>query len=376
MGRLTILWTALARSDVAALEEAVRDHDAFLVHTPPGAMARNAVVALARGPVLAVAATDRHASTALSVGVDEVLRAGELTKDAVARAVERARARSASRLSPGVCKAFLEENDEVAFALLGAAFGRSISESLAASSGDCRRLAEQLPSLIELADDFAVWTSVGAETEEARRLVARRLQLAPSHELRAAVARLQESLSHANRTVESLRELSKGGESLVRVPELLAEIVDIVSRDPHCDADISFEASGTCEASISRTALVLVFGALIANAMDSIRTAGREVGRIQVRCFEAEGAVCIEVSDNGGQIPADLDPQLRDAFFQDSPRAGLGNVQDRIRRAGGDLVIDSDVDGSTVRIMLPPPTDQVLVVEDRPVAVRTKSRLD
>jgi signal transduction histidine kinase len=380
MSTLTILWTALLRTDVAALEEAVREYDASLVHTPAASLRLRAIPALAVGPVIAIATNDKEASAALGVGVDEVLRAGEVTHDALKAAVDRAIARASAR-TQRINGVRSEDDDEVAFALLSVALGKELSEPLNRASEDCERLKHGLSNVLEVSDDFVSWSG-GTETlssgdhEELRRITARRLAAPSSRELRATVQRLSAAVLQARSTVGALRDLTRGAQSPLSAKELLEDIVEVLRVDMDAVTELTLEVEGRCQTIVPRATFVFVVVSLIAHALDSIRSAGRAERRLSVRGFEAEGAVVVEFADNGIEIPADLRPDLMEPLFRDPDitRGGLPGIRDRVRRAGGELVVDTDTTGSTVRVILPTAANEEFPIAALAIAPRGKVR--
>ena len=194
MAVLTIFWTALADADRSVLEEAARAHDAHVVRVNPELLARHSLAAVARGPVICVVGTDREAGHALSLGIDEILRAGEVTAGAMAEAVARARARAAVRASREYRHALLDEDDETALAVLGGALGERLEMPLAMASLDCASVADAMNCLIELDDQFFAWTALVAPSEQLRSLIARRLTAPPAPELKGVLRRLRASI--------------------------------------------------------------------------------------------------------------------------------------------------------------------------------------
>ena len=65
----------------------------------------------------------------------------------------------------------------------------------------------------------------------------------------------------------------------------------------------------------------------------------------------------LEVTDNGLGVDGDQRPAMADPFFTTSAKSlglGLTLVSARVRRAGGELMIESDPEiGTTVRVFLP-----------------------
>ena len=118
--------------------------------------------------------------------------------------------------------------------------------------------------------------------------------------------------------------------------------------------EISVEAASECVTTASRTTLVVIVGALLSNALDGIRASARGKGKISLHVFEAEEAIVVEVRDDGREIPTDLRPDLLERQFgTGAARRGLPGLRDRVRRAGGDLLVDSGPSGNAIRVFLP-----------------------
>ena len=268
----TIFWTSVLDSDRAALDQAPKLHLAQVIRVTANALARHALAAVTRGPVLCIVATDREAGQALSLGVDEILRAGEVTPESLARAIDRASARAAVRASPEYRHALLDQDEEAAFAQLGAAFGERLETPLAMASVDCASVAEAMNCLIEVDDQFFAWTALVAPSEQLRTLVARRLTAPTAPELRGVLRRLRASIGRAESLVRLLRDLTKSGaaDSTVEISPLLADIVDVMRPVIGPWAEIAVQADPDCIVASSRTTLVVVVGVLLSNALDSI----------------------------------------------------------------------------------------------------------
>ena len=292
MAVLTIFWTALADANRAVLDGALRTYDAHVVRVNPELLARHTLAAVARGPVICVVGTDREAGHALSLGVDEILRAGEVTTEVMAEAVMRARARAAVRASREYRHALLDEDDETALAVLGGALGERLEMPLAMASLDCASVADAMNCLIELDNQFFAWTALVAPSDQLRSLIARRLTAPTAPELKGVLRRLRASIGRAESLVRLLRELTdpKGSRGPLFVATLLADIVDVMRPVIEPGVEISVEAAAECVTTASRTTLVVIVGALLSNALDGIRAASRGKGKISVLVFEAEDA--------------------------------------------------------------------------------------
>jgi signal transduction histidine kinase len=274
----------------------------------------------------------------------------------MAEAVTRARARAAVRASREYRHALLDEDDETALAVLGGALGERLEMPLAMASLDCASVADAMNCLIELDDQFFAWTALVAPSEQLRSLIARRLTAPPAPELKGVLRRLRASIGRAESLVRLLRELTdpKSSRGPLFVATLLADIVDVMRPVIEPSVEISVEAAPDCVTTASRTTLVVVVGALLSNALDGIRAASRGKGKISLHVFEAEDAIVVEVRDDGREIPADLRPDLMERQLGGAaPRRGLPGLRDRVRRAGGDLLVDSGPAGNSIRVFLP-----------------------
>jgi signal transduction histidine kinase len=357
MIRPTIFWMNVTKMDREPIEAAKRLYDAHVIEVSPSGLARQALAAVARGPVICIAGTDREAGQALGLGIDEVLRMGEVTTESLAGAVSRARSRAAVRASPEYRHALLDQDVEAAAATLGATLGERLEVPLAMASVDCAAVTAAMNCLVEVDDQFVAWTTLVAPSEQLRRLIARRLTAPTAPELKGVLTRLRASIGRAESLVRLLRDLSRLTDTTesVAVPILLADMLDVMRDVIEPWAEISIQADSGTVTSALRTTVVVAIGVLLANALDSIRAASRGRGHIVVRAFEEEDAVIIEILDDGQQVPSDLRPDLLEQQFDQAlnRRGRLPDLRDRLRRAGGDLLVDSDVTGTTVRVFLP-----------------------
>jgi signal transduction histidine kinase len=353
MQPLTIFWTALSRSDVSALEDAVRERDAVLTQVSIGVLPVQAVPALASGAVIVVCASNKEATLALAAGADEVLRSGEVTQELLQSAIARALARADARALKRKRRSILEEEEDVALSLLRAALSDELTQPLTSAVTEADRLSRSLPTVLEVEDDFLAWTT-STDRETPRRIAARRLAAPSGDELRVGMGRLQDALKQARATVDGVLRLSRAGEAQVSAAEVVSEVVDLVSGVVSY-ADVSVETSGRCVCSATRGVLVHTVAALTARALEAIRERACERGTLAIRVFHEEGAVVIEVQDDGAEIRADLHPDVFDPYFRDPthPRSGLSGVRDRVRVAGGEMVVDTGPQGTIVRVIFP-----------------------
>jgi PAS domain S-box-containing protein len=102
-----------------------------------------------------------------------------------------------------------------------------------------------------------------------------------------------------------------------------------------------------------------VFLNLLMNAMQAIQATGRTSGEIRVKTRKADGAVVIEVADDGCGIPPEVLPKIFDPFFTTKPIGrgtglGLSISYGIIAEHGGRIEVESTPgEGSVFRILLP-----------------------
>jgi len=376
MPSLTIFWIDVTDSDAAVLERAVRDHGASVVHVVMDSLAAQTFAALAMGAVVLVARTAKEASRALAMGVDEVIRYGELTDETLVTTIARARAREAARSSYEMRRGLFQDDDELSLAALAAAFGRRLGQPLAAASLDCEVLASSFSALLDTGDQFVESAARMAPNDCTKQLAVRRLALPPSQELVDLLAHVQSSLQQASKVTSALTGLAGGtaANSPIPVRHLVHDVVEVMRADFAPWATITIATEGPCAASVAPITIALVVSSLLTNAVDSIRAGSRETGRVQVRVSTHEGALVVEVEDNGLMAPTDLRPTLFDPYFGAARvnRTGLLRVRERLRRCGGDLMVDSDTTGTTVRVLLPTSAQDTVFASERSGAVEAK----
>jgi sensor histidine kinase regulating citrate/malate metabolism len=111
--------------------------------------------------------------------------------------------------------------------------------------------------------------------------------------------------------------------------------------------------SGACP---HREAVVTMLGNTIENAFEALRARRDGKAAIVVRLKEAEGALLIEVEDNGPGIPPETQARL---FEQGTTTKGQGRglglalVSRLVAAAGGTVACESDAQGTVLRAMLP-----------------------
>jgi signal transduction histidine kinase len=265
-----------------------------------------------------------------------------------------------------------QDSDEMALAMLAGAFAQDLGGRVVAASIDLELLLSSVPTLLDLADALAACATRDDSAAQARHGAVRRLALPPTPELKRLLAGARDVLRRAELTTATLRALGGSPGSTV-VASLIPALVDVLRPSVAPWADVSVGANGTCVVSASPILVALIVATLLASAADSIRAARRDRGRIEVRVGEREDAVVIEVQDDGLEIPADLRPSLRQTYFGRAP-SRLARVRDHAIRSGGDLMIDTDPSGTTVRVLLPITDREVVFDPHEPAVVRAPTK--
>jgi hypothetical protein len=259
---VTLLWIELADGEREVLEKAAHDAGATMLRANREALAAHTWAALAVGGVVVVARTGREASTALGLGADEVVRLGEISRKAVGGAMDRARARAATRV---------------------------------------------LREIQPLVDD---------------------------------------GIEHA-----------RSGHSPVHEPigRRVAQTLEVLRLQLPVGIKLTVEMHGACTAPAPGLLVASTVTSLVLRAADALRDAAGPRAAIHVRVAEHQDTVVLEVEDGAGSAEGDLRPSLVEAFFATAPtqRTRLVGVRERLRRCGGDLVVDSDGSTTTVRVFFP-----------------------
>jgi hypothetical protein len=334
---LTLLWIEALEADLQTLREAASRVGGTVEQTPRAALPQRISTAIQLGAVVVLAGSDVEASIALRSGADEVVRSGELSGATIGRAIETAQLRYSSRRQP------MTNDGDIGSRLLASAFTAELDVPLASAALDCDVLWDALGRVLYATERLADWGSLNAPIDQLRELAALRASAPSSVELRARVEKLRSSVARAGAVVRTFNALTidtDGGQT--RVDELARAVVEMLRAHLQVVGDLTFDAE-RCYTQVPRATVVHVVTGLLANAIGTLHGTGAR-GHLDLRVFEAEGAVVIEVRD-------DASPAGRVPLSAVNP--ALADVQARARGAGGDLFLDEDATGKTARVVLP-----------------------
>lgn len=371
---ITVFWIEVTDAEAAVLNHVARAHHACLVETKSQALAPHVFAALAQGGVVCVARTQQEATRALGMGVDEVIRAGEITEEALVATVERAGARAQARTSYERQRENLR-GDNALGALL-AAFGRRIEQPLLSASLAYEMLDSAFSIILDIDDKFVEWSVRGTPLEEVRDLAVRRLAIAPSGRLREIAASVRAALERSALLASALTRLSAAPTtSNISIAQLVRDVVDVMHPEVAPAATLSAHVEGECRVAIAPATVAVVLSALIEDAAHAVRVSEFGGGNIEVRAFEEEDVVVLEVWDNGRRRTSELRPgALENYFASSSDQPPLLRVRERLRDCGGDIMIDSGETGTTARVLLPTSSEAVMISQRSEARTTTKKQ--
>ncbi|MCL5265463.1 MAG: ATP-binding protein [Chloroflexi bacterium] len=169
-----------------------------------------------------------------------------------------------------------------------------------------------------------------------------------------------EGSQRVRRIVQDLKTFSRaddGDMQLVDVNSVLDSALNIVWNQLKYTCTISKDYGRVPEIRCNPNQIGQVFVNLLANAGQAI--ARQKQGEIKIRTYADDGAIFVEVGDNGEGIPAQNLVKIFDPFFTTKPVGqgtglGLSISYSIIQKHGGQINVDSEVDiGTTFTIKLP-----------------------
>lgn len=176
---------------------------------------------------------------------------------------------------------------------------------------------------------------------------------------------LRELLTFNRKAESEARSISPGSHVLALEP-LLLRMVRSAGHERQLIVSVEQDAASVVAGAAHLESVVIN---LVINARDALERTGKvklRVANVEVPAKRAEklgippgSYVCIEVSDNGRGIPADILPRVTEPLFSTKPRdrgsgLGLAMAQHFAKSGGGTLIIDSlEGSGTRVRLLLP-----------------------
>lgn len=321
---ITVLWL-IDESNHAAMDDDRFRH----VFANPERPAAAITGLLAQGAVLAVVRSEEEGQRALAYGADEVILGSDVSGDVFERIVERTHARARARFQRDLFLIDLVRRDDTsALALLATALGRRIAEPLARATEESVSLAQELES--------------GAPPTVRASMIA-------------------ETVAEVSRVVDQMRVLvsTEPTDEIVDLCDVTREVLAALEPGVSAATELDVRIVGqACLVGMPRWQATMMVASLVANAVESVMARPNAARRVTLDVSAHEGAVVLEVVDNGIAMTEDVRVHATDPFYTTGSggRIGLGLplVSARVRRAGGELIIESDQGvGTSVRVFLP-----------------------
>jgi hypothetical protein len=359
-GATTILWTGAVDEAFAVAQIVAGETGAAILTIPSEALPAGAAIALESGAVIAVTADGAEATRAFALGVDEVLTAMQITRRVVETTIRAARARAESRLGqPAASQGALADVTQ-GLALLTAALDQQLSPPLLAASDACLALRQEFDHLVLTTDRLQQWAALIAPTGEMEAVARQRAQCARSS-VHRKLHDVRTSLVRAETLISLLRDVSavESRCGCVDVSGVVGQLHDLVL--PHVGAWASLHVFSEvdCVAQMPRPVFVCIVSALIARAVTAIRGSRNVRGEIEIRVAEKpdrEDMIVVEIFDNGDPERA-LGPEPGHPNLSSlTPTDGLlSSIREHARQFGGELLVQAEQGGTTVRLFVPTP---------------------
>jgi len=184
------------------------------------------------------------------------------------------------------------------------------------------------------------------------------------HELKESVASALEGAQRIRVIARDLTALSRSHGSqlnLIDINEAVHTAVRILGPMLRNSIRLELELGSGLLVMADTHQLAQVLVNLLANAVDAIQQQenGREDGLVQVRSYEENGQVAIEVRDNGPGVNESIAEKIMNPFFTTKPVGegtglGLSISQEIVKRFGGTLSrVDSVTKGACFLIQFP-----------------------
>ena len=322
-GLVTLLWVVDGAPGTSAHLREVADSQTSIIETTHDALEDAILSARERGAVIVMGPSDGGAL--LQLGADEATTWSAEPQE-VGGVIARARARASWRAT----RRDLQSPELDGLAFMSAAIGHEIRNSLAAAMINCTTIE-----------------TLVAPTER-------------TPELHGTLSDLNEALTTMANVVNQMMALSAPGDvGVCDLSRTLVELTTYVHREVELSAD--FEAdipSDACTVGISRVRAVEVVASLLNNAVLAVERVDHRRPHISLRLSKDDEMVVVEVTDNGVGMTPDVRKQALNPFFTTRRPGALGMgltfAAMNVRRAGGEILLDSEVDvGTSVRLFFP-----------------------
>jgi signal transduction histidine kinase len=347
MAQLTLVWTEASTLDEALLQEMAAAGGVELLRVERKDMSAALLTTIAKGGVIYVATDARDASRALALGADEVVRVGHMSRASISRAIECAGVRAEARVARDTLGGGAPEGIGAVLSLVASVLGHEMNTPLAVALLNCDALNESIPAMLDDQERLIAWATLVAPQPELRSMMTRLAQQPSPSELRVILSDLRQALDRATKISRLLMHLSaeQRGVHKVSAASTIEDVHELLRSGLRTRAEIDIDVAGPCFVRVGQPTLVMFIAALLAHAIESVRSVARGGARIGLKASEQEDAILIEISHNGRRASADLRPSLLEPYFASNRVVGdltVEGLQRRARLLGGELLVLSE----------------------------------
>lgn len=356
MGNIaTIIWLELARGELRILKRSAERCGARVEHTTRELLPQKVLAASRLGAVLVVVEDDVAASQAFRLGAAGVLRAGEIDPASVRRAIHDTYARSVSIRLPESERSDTWE----ASRLMLEALCDEVSALLTHASTSGELLSGALPTVLAAGDQALSLAGRLPGSDAAERLQVLRLTQPSSEEILTYLEEGRGALQGVMRMVDAVYRLQlKSGAGLVPVAPVLRDIAQVLSQHRRSHVVLKVEVqeppvasernSSTLVVAVPRQLLIRALLTLLAAAFEAAAFSEGPDREVTLIASPADGHVLFEVRHSGA-----LGPWLQGADGRGDWETELSSVRRTARDMNGELLVDSDLSATTIRLILP-----------------------
>lgn len=181
--------------------------------------------------------------------------------------------------------------------------------------------------------------------------------------------RIRERLHFLERMIQEMLMFVRGqaaGNETFAAGELIAELAQIMEPQM-AGRGVRLCVTDACGGAVLRGGRKALAGALL-NLLDNALRASEPGGSVALRVVGQDGELCIEVSDTGCGIPAELQERLFEPFFttrQEGTGLGLAIVRSVVEAHGGTVsFVSTPGGGSTFTVSLPASVQTPMALSD------------
>lgn len=249
-----------------------------------------------------------------------------------------------------------------------------LGSPLDAATARCKGLADELKGAVAAADRLMQRVQRGAQRKGSKRWRGDVRDYARATlKAKALAMELEKQVGVTNGVVKALDNLSLHIETAeTDVALVLMQLAEFLGECLPPGAKLDVHAPAPCVVSVPRTVVVAMLSAAIESALFNLLESGSE-GRISLGAsMTSKKEIVVEIADDA-PAAALLRGSAQNPSFSDYCAIRLPQLRKRVRRAGGEMTVNSDANGNLLTIHLPS-SSEVTVRSSLDGSLRTRSR--